>query len=112
MIWTRTKINYVFVFEFDTRSALDWRQLAEVLAVSLLSTYLTLAVTFSVLLSPGPVHVAQFYVDQCHVYLLASRAHFRDSRRHVPPVSSALPPKPKMVGIFECESQPRLPAAF
>jgi hypothetical protein len=30
MIWNRTKINYVFVFEYDTRSALDWRQLAEV----------------------------------------------------------------------------------
>ncbi|KAL4821104.1 SPX domain-containing protein [Aspergillus spinulosporus] len=30
MVWNRTKINYVFVFEYDTRSALDWRQLAEV----------------------------------------------------------------------------------
>lgn len=30
MIWTRSKINYVFVFEFDTRHALDWRQLLEI----------------------------------------------------------------------------------
>lgn len=30
MIWTKTKINYVFVFEYDTRHALDWRQLSEV----------------------------------------------------------------------------------
>lgn len=30
MIWTRAKINYVFVFEYDTRHALDWRQLTEV----------------------------------------------------------------------------------
>ncbi|CRG87693.1 Protein SYG1 homolog [Talaromyces islandicus] len=29
MIWTRTKINYTFVFEFDTRHVLNWRQLAE-----------------------------------------------------------------------------------
>ncbi|KAF1991265.1 EXS-domain-containing protein [Aulographum hederae CBS 113979] len=27
--WTRSKINYVFIFEFDTRHHLDWRQLAE-----------------------------------------------------------------------------------
>ncbi|KAI3004114.1 hypothetical protein CBS147346_5104 [Aspergillus niger] len=29
MVWTRAKINYVFVFEYDTRHALDWRQLTE-----------------------------------------------------------------------------------
>ncbi|KAH8701764.1 putative signal transduction protein Syg1 [Talaromyces proteolyticus] len=29
MIWTRAKINYAFVFEFDTRHVLNWRQLAE-----------------------------------------------------------------------------------
>ncbi|GKT84325.1 EXS family protein [Colletotrichum tofieldiae] len=28
-IWTRNKINYPFIFEFDTRNNLDWRQLAE-----------------------------------------------------------------------------------
>ncbi|KAH8423548.1 SPX and EXS domain-containing protein [Aspergillus melleus] len=28
-VWTKTKINYVFVFEYDTRHALDWRQLSE-----------------------------------------------------------------------------------
>jgi len=28
-IWTRNKINYQFVFEFDPRHTLDWRQLAE-----------------------------------------------------------------------------------
>lgn len=34
MIWTKYKINYVFVFEFDNRNVLDWRQMSE---VSLLS---------------------------------------------------------------------------
>ena len=29
MIWTKAKINYVFIFEYDTRHVLDWRQLAE-----------------------------------------------------------------------------------
>ncbi|MCJ1475774.1 hypothetical protein MMC13_004438 [Lambiella insularis] len=28
-LWTRAKINYVFIFEFDNRHNLDWRQLAE-----------------------------------------------------------------------------------
>ena len=28
-VWSRAKINYVFVFEFDTRHNLDWRQLSE-----------------------------------------------------------------------------------
>ena len=29
-VWTRSKINYVFVFEFDTHHNLDWRQLSEI----------------------------------------------------------------------------------
>ena len=27
--WTASKVNYIFVFEYDTRHVLDWRQLAE-----------------------------------------------------------------------------------
>ncbi|KAL8746411.1 MAG: hypothetical protein Q9184_007751, partial [Pyrenodesmia sp. 2 TL-2023] len=30
LIWSRAKINYVFIFEFDTRHNLDWRQLSEI----------------------------------------------------------------------------------
>lgn len=29
-IWGASKINYAFVFEFDTRHVLDWRELLEV----------------------------------------------------------------------------------
>jgi hypothetical protein len=29
-VWHETKINYVFIFEYDTRHFLDWRQLSEV----------------------------------------------------------------------------------
>ncbi|KAH0558625.1 hypothetical protein GP486_004724 [Trichoglossum hirsutum] len=32
-IWTEAKINYVFIFEFDTRHHLDWHQLAESLVL-------------------------------------------------------------------------------
>ncbi|KAJ9617196.1 Xenotropic and polytropic retrovirus receptor 1 [Cladophialophora chaetospira] len=28
-IWARNHINYIFIFEYDTRHVLDWRQLAE-----------------------------------------------------------------------------------
>ena len=28
--WVDNKINYVFVFEFDTHHHLDWRQMSEV----------------------------------------------------------------------------------
>jgi hypothetical protein len=29
-VWSRSKINYVFIFEFDSRHVLDWHQLAEI----------------------------------------------------------------------------------
>lgn len=29
-IWTDARVNYIFVFEYDTRHVLDWRQLAEI----------------------------------------------------------------------------------
>ena len=28
-IWTRAKVNYPFIFEFDTRTSLDWRKLCQ-----------------------------------------------------------------------------------
>jgi hypothetical protein len=28
-LWTKYKVSYPFIFEFDTRNSLDWRQLAE-----------------------------------------------------------------------------------
>ncbi|KAF1918641.1 SPX domain-containing protein [Ampelomyces quisqualis] len=33
-VWHETKINYVFIFEYDTRHFLDWRQLSEVRILS------------------------------------------------------------------------------
>lgn len=75
-VWTRAKINYVFIFEFDTRHNLDWHQLSELpcLLVFLLGLFLWLnfqqpgadpmftywpvvlmALTILILFFPGPV---------------------------------------------------------
>ena len=39
-VWTITKINYIFIFEFETKHHLDYRQYLEVNAPSLLSKVL------------------------------------------------------------------------
>lgn len=46
-IWTRHKINYTFVFEFDPRHNLDWRQLAEFPSLLVLVFGLFLWVNFT-----------------------------------------------------------------
>ena len=65
MIWTKSKINHVFIFEFDTRHALEWRQLLEVcLCICDLGVrhglWLTATVTILLLLPFGSDYVAQF----------------------------------------------------
>ncbi|KAF7868388.1 hypothetical protein EAF04_004920 [Stromatinia cepivora] len=46
-VWTRSKINYKFVFELDPRHDLDWRQLSEFPAFFILLLGLFLWVNFS-----------------------------------------------------------------
>jgi xenotropic and polytropic retrovirus receptor 1 len=46
-IWARNKINYVFIFEFDPRNHLDWRQLIEFPAFLLLLFGLFIWLNFS-----------------------------------------------------------------
>jgi hypothetical protein len=46
-IWNRNKINYVFIFELDPRSHLDWRELAEFPAALILLLGLFLWINFS-----------------------------------------------------------------
>jgi hypothetical protein len=46
-IWTRNKINYVFIFEFDPRNHLNWHELAEFPAFLLLALGLTIWLNFS-----------------------------------------------------------------
>jgi hypothetical protein len=46
-VWTRHKINYTFVFEFDPRHNLDWRQLSEFPSLLLLILGLFVWVNFT-----------------------------------------------------------------
>lgn len=46
-IWTKNKINYVFIFEFDSRNHLDWKELAEFPAFFLLVLGLFMWLNFS-----------------------------------------------------------------
>lgn len=66
-VWTKAKVNYVFVFEFDTRHHLDWRQLAEVSDVLFESwTFTNTSVaTMFLLVSSWPLHVAQLHEIWC-----------------------------------------------
>jgi hypothetical protein len=51
-MWHRSKINYVFVFEYDTRHHLDWRQLAEVIVARKVAEYMLIFVASLFLLFP------------------------------------------------------------
>ncbi|KAJ5536424.1 SPX N-terminal [Penicillium frequentans] len=47
MIWTKSKINYAFVFEYDTRHTLEWRQLLEIPAFFIFALGLFMWLNFS-----------------------------------------------------------------
>ncbi|KAJ5181136.1 hypothetical protein N7491_000690 [Penicillium cf. griseofulvum] len=47
MIWTKSKINHAFVFEYDTRHTLEWRQLLEIPAFFLFLMGLFMWLNFS-----------------------------------------------------------------
>ncbi|KAJ5947646.1 SPX N-terminal, partial [Penicillium verhagenii] len=47
MIWTKSKINYAFVFEYDTRHTLEWRQLLEIPAFFMFALGLFMWLNFS-----------------------------------------------------------------
>jgi len=51
-VWVANKINYVFIFEFDPRNHLDWRQLAEFPAFLTLLLGLFMWINFSDLGAP------------------------------------------------------------
>lgn len=58
MIWTRNKINYPFIFEFDQRHHLDWRTLAEFPSFFLLLFGITIWSNFS---RYGPEELYLYY---------------------------------------------------
>jgi hypothetical protein len=74
--WTRSKVNYFFIFEFDTRHHLDWRQLFEVRIHILLDS--RSSNSFVATLSP---HFSLW------VFRMAKLLTIRD-KRHVPVLSS------------------------
>ncbi|KAJ5653311.1 SPXN-terminal [Penicillium lividum] len=47
MIWTKSKINYAFVFEYDTRHTLEWRQFLEIPAFFMFALGLFMWLNFS-----------------------------------------------------------------
>ena len=56
------KINYPFIFEFDSRHNLDWHQLAEVIIISLQYRFMLTPDTAAMFLAvpTRTLHVAQF----------------------------------------------------
>lgn len=64
---------------------------------------LTHAVTLIFLVFIGPIHVGQFSVDRCHVYLLAGRTHWLVGDCSISALPAALSSSSKVVGVFECE---------
>lgn len=67
MIWTKSKINHAFVFEYDTRHTLEWRQLLEVRTLLIQLTWDIHAHadvdSLFFLLPNGSFHVAQLLLD-------------------------------------------------
>jgi hypothetical protein len=78
-VWHKAKINYVFVFEYDTRHHLDWRQLSEVGSpIPGPAALLTLAASLFLFLPSRPVYMAQLSPSwrRRHIPLLPSHTAF------------------------------------
>ncbi|KAI9748068.1 MAG: hypothetical protein M1815_003632 [Lichina confinis] len=81
-LWTEAKINYVFIFEFDTRHHLDWRQLSELPCLFLFLGGLCLWLNFAL---PGPEQLFIWYpvilvALTTFVFVFPGRALYRRSR--------------------------------
>jgi hypothetical protein len=102
MIWTRSKINYAFVFEFDTRHVLDWRRLSEV-RIRLLRPggFAKISLDTFLFLPPARLlHVAQLFQSRCDVYVLACRTNIHHRRRPLRPRKNHLLSVSIVVGLF------------
>jgi hypothetical protein len=102
--FTQAKVNYQFVFEFDNRNMLDWRQLSEVSATNLsfdrpITDMLPDARSLYIL--PWTYHVAQFlsFRRRSHVCILAGDPD-RCRRCHpLPPCTVLLPEVARLVPV-------------
>lgn len=106
-VWHESKINYIFVFEYDTRHHLDWRQLSEVSCNHLLSDTFCLQRTASLFL---------FFPSRL-LYVVEFQAHRRQRRVHIlpcysyrdlipppgQPTASPLLPKSEVATLLHCK---------
>ena len=104
-VWHKSKVNYTFVFEFDTRrQILDWRQLSEVCCHVPRDTMITdnLIDSLSVILRARPYSVAELSTiwRRLHVRLVASRPRCNDTGHHAAPAPDIVPQEPTMVCLF------------
>lgn len=102
--FTQAKVNYQFVFEFDSRHMLDWRQLSEVRTAQTICKRADAnpridARPFSLL--NGSCYVAQLLSLRwrCHVYLLAGNTDRTGCRSFVPPSSLLLSTIARLVPV-------------
>ncbi|EMR10502.1 hypothetical protein PNEG_01213 [Pneumocystis murina B123] len=81
-IWTKSKINYVFIFEFDTRHNLNWKQYLEIPSFIFLLFSLLFWLTFKNLWQPLINYYPLFFIIITTIILLNPLPYFyRESRK-------------------------------
>ena len=110
-VWTRAKINYAFVFEFDTRDSLDWRQLAEVSPCCSLCADFELTSTTDPLLPAlprrrRPVAELPGLHTSRNLHLLAGHPHRTLRPARLLPGQDTLPPFSRLVPLCQLASAP------
>ena len=108
-VWTDSKVNYQFIFEFDTRHSLDWRQLSEVYHIAShcqRGRMLIMADTLTFGFSARSLCLVKLqHVWRAHdVYLLAGYFDIRNSINSLLPLAYAISSQPWMVCILIGES--------
>ena len=105
-VWTRAKINYPFIFEFDPRHSLDWHQLSEV-RLKTLNIYVDIfslmgIVTMCATLPVGSLCLAQLPTgwNQFDVPLLASDSNRAFCHDHVLSWPDTVSQKPRVVAVL------------
>ncbi|KTW31469.1 hypothetical protein T552_00111 [Pneumocystis carinii B80] len=81
-IWTKSKINYAFIFEFDTSHNLNWKQYLEIPSVIFLLFSLFFWLTFKNLWQPFVNYYPLFFIIITTIILLNPLPYFyRESRK-------------------------------
>lgn len=104
-LWQETRVNYAFIFEFDTRHHLDWRQLSEVqFAFDLLihheankSDSLRTSLPFR---SHNLAQLPRLHRNR-HVHLLAGDPYRRFCNSLVQSIPDTVSPQPSLVCVLD-----------